>query len=211
MAVTHVPGTGIGPGDARGRRRAAVIAAVVLAVVAIAVPFGIRGLDHDATPASASVVHGAGGPSAPTTTHHHRASTDSALGSHRDLPRLLPAAGSTPGLADGQTVRVGDITQGTVRRTPAGAWQVVVRWAGRWQALPVRSSAGSPVSLGRTSWVSASGLLYTRVPTATPGRFRVFSWDPQGSSAYTPPTLLASPVGLVCFDAAFTAYGNCRH
>jgi hypothetical protein len=185
-----------------------VIAAVVLAVVAIGVPFGIHGLDHDGTPASASTVRDKGGTPTKTSAHHHRGANHSALGSHRNLPSLLPAATSGLGLRDRQTVRVGDVTQGTLRRTPTGGWQVVVRWAGRWQALPTHGPAS--VSLGRASWVSASGLLYTRVPTSTPGRFQVFAWDPQGSSAYTPPTLVASPVGTVCFDAAFTAYGDCR-
>jgi hypothetical protein len=41
------------------------------------------------------------------------------------------------------------------------------------------------------------------------GRFDVFAWDPQGGSAYTPPTLVAVDLGPVCFDQAFTAFGDC--
>ena len=46
--------------------------------------------------------------------------------------------------------------------------------------------------------------------SATPDRFRVYSWDPRGGSAYTPPALVANPLGQVCFNRSFTAFGDCR-
>jgi hypothetical protein len=119
---------------------------------------------------------------------------------------LAAGSGLRTGLRDGARVLVGDITDGWIRRAPGSGWRVVVRWDGRWQALPTHG----PVSLNADSWVSAAGFLYTRVPTGTPGRFRVYAWDPQGGSAYTPPTLVASRLGLVCFNRTFSAFGNCR-
>jgi hypothetical protein len=203
MATTHAPGTGIGPGaPGRHGRRTTVIAAVVLATLAIVVPFGLHGLQRDHAPASAAT-HEAGGP-APPATQHHQGRADSSLGPRSDLPPLLPDA--APGLSVGQTVRVGDITDGALRRTPTGVWQVVVRWDGRLQPLAVRG----PASLGATSWVSRAGILYTRVTTATSGRFQVFAWDPEGGSAYSPPALVATSLGDVCFNASFTAFGNCH-
>jgi hypothetical protein len=203
MATTHAPGAGLGPGDlGRRGRRAAVIAVVVLACAAIVVPLGAHALDHGrAVPTPA-----ARAPATPsiTTPERHRPGTGSSLGSRGDLPSLLPAG--APGLSDGALVRIGDITTGVVRRTPAGGWQVLVRWDGRLQPL----TSSGPVSLGAGSWVARSGLLYSRVATGTPGRFRVFAWDAQGATAYTPPTLVATSLGEVCFDRTFTAFGGCR-
>jgi hypothetical protein len=176
-----------------------VIAAVVLACAAIVVPFGLHALDH---PAAVPAVAPLQTSPSSTTHEHHRATTDSALGSQGDLPSLLPAA--SPSLSDGISVRVGDITTGAVRRMPAG-WQVVVRWDGRLQPLTARG----PVSLGAGSWVSHQGLLYSRVATPTPGRFRVYAWGAQGGTVYTPPTLVATSLGEVCFNQAFTAFGGC--
>lgn len=206
MATTHAPGAGFGPGAARRHRRTAVIAGIVLACVTIAVPFGVRGLDDDDARAST------GTPSAqvsPVPHRHQGGATRPAasLGPQGDLPPLLASSsvGTRTGLQAGARVRVGDITGGSLRRTPAG-WQVVVRWDGRLQPLTMRG----PVSLGRGSWLSADGLLYTRVPAARPGHFRVYAWDPQGGSAYTPPSMVAVSLGQVCFNPSFTAFGNCR-
>jgi hypothetical protein len=126
----------------------------------------------------------------------------SALGDPGDLPPLLPSG--RPELRDGQSVRVGDITEGTLRRTAAG-WRVLVQWDGRLRPLATRGR----VALGDTSWVSASGLLYSRVPAGTPGRFHVYAWTPRGGSVYTPPVLVATALGRVCFDKTFTAFGDC--
>jgi hypothetical protein len=206
MATTHAPGAGFGPGDAHKHRRAAVIAVAVLACAAIGVPAGVRGLDDDDARASAAT------PTTPAgSVPHHRLGggigDEHVLGPQGDLPPLLAssAVGVRAGLRAGARVRVGDITSGSLRRTPAG-WQVVVRWAGRLQPLTLRG----PVSLTHASWLSADGLLYTRVPTARPGHFTVYAWDPHGGSAYTPPSLVAVSVGQVCFNRSFTAFGNCR-
>ena len=204
MATTHAPGAGFRPGDARRHRRAALVAGVVLACLAVGVPFGVRGLDDDDAHAATTARQ------APSVRHHDHgggASTAAALGRQGDLPPLLASSsvGVRAGLRSGYRVRIGDITDGTLRRTPGG-WQVVVLWAGRLQPLTLHG----PVSLGPTSWLSADGLLYTRVPTARPGHFRVYAWDPQGGSAYTPPSLVAVSLGQVCFNRTFTAYGNCR-
>lgn len=201
MATAQAPGTGIGPGNAgKHGRRSAVIAGIALASAAIVVPFGLRGAGHagaEASPA-APVTHA---PSVPAV--HHHAGNDSPLGAQDDLPPLLSSG--PPALRDGVRVRVGDVTEGMLRRTPGG-WQVLVRWDGRLQPLPTQG----PVSLGATSWVSASGYLYTRVAADTPGRFRVYTWDPDGGTAYTPPSLVSSELGPVCFNKSFTAFGDCR-
>jgi hypothetical protein len=201
MATTHAPGTGIGPGDAgKHGRRSAVIAAVALAGAAIVVPLALHGARHSGAEASPAAPVAQAPPS--PAVHHH-ASNNSRLGSQDDLPPLLSSG--RPALQDGVQVRVGDITAGTLRRT-AGGWQVLVRWDGRLQPLQTQG----PVALGATSWVSASGLLYTRVSTDTPGRFRVYTWDPEGGTAYTPPALVSSELGPVCFNKTFTAFGDCR-
>jgi hypothetical protein len=198
MAATHAPGTGIGPGSAgKHRWAAAVFAVTVLAAAAVALPFAVRGAHH--THVEAAPVASTQGPTRPAV---HHVPTRSALGEPGELPPLLPSG--RPELRDGQTVRVGDITEGTLRRTGAG-WQVLVQWDGRLRPLPTRG----PVALGDTSWLSASGLLYTRVPTGTTGRFHVYAWTPRGGNAYTPPVLVATALGPVCFDKRFTAFGDC--
>jgi hypothetical protein len=202
MATAHAPGT-IGPGDTgKHGRRAAVIAGVVLVCAAIAIPYGLHGVQRGGAPAAPAT----GSPtSSPTPAAHHRTGDDPALGSQGDLPSLLPSRGD--GLRDGLHLRIGDITGGTLRRTPATDWQVMVRWDGRLQPLVMRG----PLTLADgTSWVSSSGLLYTRIATDTPGRFHVFAWDPQGGTAYTPPALVATDLGRVCFNRDFTAFGGCR-
>jgi hypothetical protein len=203
MAMTHAPGTGLGGGNlGKGGRRAAVLGAVVLAVLAIVVPFAVHDLQHR-HPAAAPVIQRAA-PHPSTTQGPHHVVTDSALGARGDLPSLLPDR--SPTLTTGQSVRLGDITTGSVRRAPTAGWQVLVRWDGKLQPLTTRGS----VSLGADSWVSRAGLLYSRVPTGTPGRFHVFAWSPQGGTAYTPPTLVATALGDVCFNPAFTAFGGCQ-
>ena len=92
-----------------------------------------------------------------------------------------------------------------LRRT-TGGWQVEVRWDGRTQPLV---TTGRVSLRDGTSWVARSGLLYTRVPTATAGRFKVYAWQPEGGSVYTAPTLAAAPLGQVCFDDSFTDFGGC--
>jgi hypothetical protein len=177
-----------------------VIAAVALAGAAIVVPFALHGARHSGAEASPAAPVAQAPPS--PAVHHH-ASHNSRLGTQDDLPPLLSSG--RPALQDGVQVRVGDITEGTLRRT-AGGWQVLVRWDGRLQPLQTQG----PVALGATSWVSASGLLYTRVPTDTPSRFRVYTWEPEGGTAYTAPALVSSELGPVCFNKTFTAFGDCR-
>jgi len=212
MATTHSPGFGSGDVGHHGRRAAVVAAVVLAAAAAIVIPFAFHGLDRDGAHASPATD---AGPSPVTTTAGHREHRSGDLGPRGDLPAMLPAARS--GLTDGARVRVGDVTEGVARRTPGGhgGWQVMVRWNGRLQPLATRS----PVPLGTaspatgaayTTWISAGGQLYTRVATGTPGRFHVYAWDPQGGSVYTPPTLVATDLGRVCFDRAFTAFGDCR-
>ena len=204
MATTHAPGTGFGPGDAGNRHRRIVTigATVVAACAAIGIPFAVGGGDHDHLRSSAPP------PTAPSgsTTHHSHGSSSSVatLGPHGDLPALL-AAGQ-PTLRAGARVLIGDVTTGALAHAPGTGWQVVVRWDARRQALAMHGA----VSLADPSWVSASGLLYTRVPTSVAGRFHVYAWLPQGGSAYTPPALVATDLGAICFDRTFTAFGNCH-
>jgi hypothetical protein len=207
MTTVHAPGTGLG-GDGLGKRsrQAAVAAAVVLAFVAIVVPFVVHAL-QDRDPATSRTLQRTSPQTTPSSGRHHTSSTDpstdSALGARGDLPSLLPAGGMA--LSEGQPVRVGYITTGTLHHAATTGWQVLVRWDGRVQPLPTRG----PVSVGTRSWVSQAGLLYSRVPTGTPGRFHVYAWSPIGGTAYTPPTLVATSLGDVCFDPAFTAFGGC--
>ena len=202
MATTDASGTGVGPIGKHGRR-ATIVAVVALAFAAIVVPFALRAVGGSGGQASAatSVAHP---PVAPVA--HRHAATDPALGRHDGLPSLLPSRSM---LTPGARVRLGDVTDGVLRRTPAGAWQVLVRWNGRLQPVPTRG----PVQLAAgaaSSWIAGDGLLYTRVPTGIPDRFRVYSWDPRGGSAYTPPALVANPLGQVCFNRTFTGFGGCR-
>jgi hypothetical protein len=211
MATTHAPGTGIATVARKHGRRTAVIAGVVVAVAAIVVPLGVRGLDRNGTPATGATgsVHSPAPSPATAAQHSHQDADVASVGPHGDLPPLLAAdpEGVRAGLQDGARVRVGDITEGTVRRSRADGWQVMVRWDGRLQSLPTRG----PVSLqDEVAWVSASGLLYSRVPMPTPGRFRVYAWEPHGGSAYTPPALVAERLGRVCFNSTFTAFGTCH-
>lgn len=209
MATMQAPGAGLGGGDLGKRsRQAAVAAAVLLAIVAIVVPFLVHAL-QDRDPEASAVQQTSPQTTTATGRHHTSSGTsgdttsDAALGSRGDLPSLLPAARLA--LRDGQPVRVGDVTTGVVHRSATAGWQVLVRWDGRLQPLPIRG----PVSLGAATWASRAGLLYTRVATATPGRFHVYAWSPTGGTAYTPPTLVATTVGDVCFNQAFTAFGGC--
>jgi hypothetical protein len=201
VATIQAPGTGVGPHNGKRLRRVTIIAAVVLAFAAIAVPFALRGLDRDA-PASAAPR--ATDPSVAPPATHPQPATDPALGPHGDLPSLLP---SRSRLIEGTQVRLGDITSGVLRRTPDG-WKVLVRWNGRLQPVPTHG----PVKLGggsaQSSWISKQGLLYTRVATGA-GQFRVYAWEPRDATAYTPPTLVATDLGRVCFNRSFTAYGTC--
>lgn len=202
MATTDASGTGVGPMGKHGRR-AMIVAVVALALAAIVVPFALRALGGNGGQASAAtpVAHP---PVAPVA--HQQAGTDPALGRHDGLPSLLPSRSM---LTPGARVRLGDVTDGVLRRTPAGAWQVLVRWNGRLQPVPTRG----PVQLAAgaaSSWIADDGRVYTRVPTGSPDRFRVYSWDPRGGSAYTPPALVANPLGQVCFNRSFTAFGDCR-
>jgi hypothetical protein len=188
----------------RPGRRTTIAGAVVLALAAIVVPFALRGVGGSG--AQASPAARVSPPRVAPAGHEHPV-TDPVLGPRGDLPELLPARSA---LADGARVRLGDVTDGVLRRAPGGAWQVLVRWNGELQPLPMRG----PVSLAGaavTSWVAPDGLLYTRLQTGTDGRFQVYAWAPRGgSTAYTPPALVSVPVGQVCFNRAFTAFGDCR-
>jgi hypothetical protein len=200
MAIIHAPGAG--SHDSGTRRRAIIAASAALAVAAIAVPFSLHDLGRGGVQASPATRVSAP-PVSPAT--QQQVATDPALGPHGDLPALLPARSM---LTPGAHVRLGNVTDGVLRRTPDGTWQVLVRWDGRLQPVPTRG----PVQLAAgaaSSWIADDGLLYTRVPTGTPGQFRVFAWDPQGGTAYTPPVLVASSLGRACFDRGFTAFGNC--
>ena len=130
------------------------------------------------------------------------------VGRRGDLPALLPRHSR---LTDGTRVRLGDLTFGVLRRTSARGWQVLVRWNGKVQPVPTRGPVqlGGPSAQPSTSWVSEEGLLYTRTRIGT-GQFRVYAWDPRGATAYTPPTLVATDLGRVCFNSSFTAFGDCR-
>jgi hypothetical protein len=201
-ASANVESTGVGPIGRHGRRTT-IVAAVVLAFAAMVVPFAVRdlgGSGAQATPATRVST-----PTVAPATHQQSAS-DPALGSQGNLPALLPSRSK---LTPGASVRLGDVTDGVLRRTPGGAWQVLVRWNGRLQPVPTRGPVQLAVGAA-TSWISEDGLLYTRVPTGTAGRFRVYTWDPRGGSAYTPPALVSTSIGQACFNSSFTAFGNCH-
>jgi hypothetical protein len=207
MTTTQVPGTGVAPDRARHGRQAAIVAAGALALAAVVVPFGLRDAGDKGAQASAAT-HPT--PPSPSTPVRPDPLVRAGVGSPGDLPDLLPAART--GL-DGTRVRLGDLTEGVIRRTPDRTWQVLVRWNGRLQPVATRGPVrlgGSSTAHGSASWVSAEGLLYTRVPTGSPHRFRVYAWDPRGGTAYTPPTLVATDLARVCFNPSFTAFGNCR-
>jgi hypothetical protein len=205
MATTDASGTGVGPAGSHSRRTPlAAVAAAVLACAAIDVPFALHGLHGSGV--RATTAPQVAQPSVEPAGQQQHEATDPALGGHSDLPALLPARSK---LVPGAHVRLGDVTDGVLRRMPDGAWKVLVRWNGRLRPVPTRG----PVQLAAGaafSWISDEGLLYTRVPTGTPGRFRVYGWDPRGGSAYTPPTLVSMPLGQACFNQDFTAFGNCR-
>jgi hypothetical protein len=159
MEITH------GPAQGHHHRRLAVVAGVVLAGLAIVLPFGISGLDHDGAHAS-SGLPGSGTGGGTTTTARHSSGSQGVA--HTSL---------RPGLQ----VRVGNVTIGTLHHSTSHGWQVVVLWSGRRQALPLRG----PVTLGASSWVDSAGRLHTRS----------YVWKPRGGSAYTVPTLVAVPSG----------------
>ena len=202
MATTDISRTAVGQGGKQGRR-ATIVAVVALAFAAIVVPFALRGVGGSGAQASPATRVS---PPRVAPAGHEAPVTDPALGARGDLPALLPMRSR---LSEGARVRLGDVTDGVLRRTPAGAWQVLVRWNGRLQPVHTRGPVGFAAGAA-SSWISGDGLVYTRVPTSTEGRFRVYAWDPRGgSTAYTPPALVAVPVGQVCFDRAFTSFGNC--
>jgi hypothetical protein len=201
MAIIHA--SGAGSHESATRRRAIIAAAVALAVAAIVVPFSLHDLGRGGVQASPTT-HVSAPPVDPAT--HQPPATDPALGAQGSLPALLPSRSK---LTPGARVRLGDVTDGVLRRTPGGTWQVLVRWNGRLQPVPTRG----PVQLAAgaaSSWIAQDGLLYTRVPASAPGRFRVYTWDPRGGTAYTPPTLVATSLGQACFNRAFTAFGDCH-
>lgn len=208
MAIIHVPGTGIGPHGGKHPRRAVILAAVVFACAAIVVPFALHDVGRSGAKAPAAAHDTEPSPAVPLT-HQHTVS-DASVGPRGNLPALLPGRAR---LTDGTRVRLGDITFGALRRTPDGTWRVLVLWNGRTQAVPTRGPVGiggGSASPATTSWVSDKGLLYTRVATGPAGQFRVYAWVPRDATAYTPPTLVARKLGRVCFNDAFTAFGNCR-
>jgi hypothetical protein len=57
--------------------------------------------------------------------------------------------------------------------------------------------------------MSADGSLYTRVGETTPGRYRVYAWQPEGATAATAPTLVAQDLGTLCIDEMLGTYGTC--
>jgi len=179
---------------------------VVLACAAIVIPFALHAFGRSSAPTRAATPVSA--PSQVTAPAHGHPTADPEVGRRGDLPALLPARSR---LTDGTRVRLGDLTSGVLRRTSAGGWQVLVRWNAKVQPVGTRG----PVQLGdssvqrSTSWVSDEGLLYTRIRLGT-GQFRVYSWDPRGATAYTPPTLVATDLGRVCFNDSFTEFGDCR-
>jgi hypothetical protein len=206
VATVHVSGTGLGPHGGKPRRRGPIIAAVILACAAIVIPFAVHTFDRSsaATPAATPV----SAPSQVTTPAHRLTVADPGVGQRGDLPALLPRRSR---LVDGARVRLGDVTSGVLRRTSVGGWQVLVRWNSKVQPAPTRGPVqlGGPSEQRSTSWISEEGLPYTRIPLGA-GRFRVYAWDPRGATAYTPPTLVATDLGRVCFNHSFTAFGDCR-
>jgi hypothetical protein len=202
----QVPGTGLGPHGGRHGRRAPIIAAVALACTAIVLPFALHAFHTSGAQAPATT--GVAAPSPATAPVHRHPVADPDLGRRGDLPALLPVRAR---LTDGTHVRLGDVTAGVLRRTATGGWRVLVRWNGKVQPAPTRGPVqlGGPSVQPSTSWVSAEGLLYTRIRIGA-GQFRVYGWDPRDATAYTPPTLVAIDLGRVCFNASFTAYGDCR-
>jgi hypothetical protein len=128
----------------------------------------------------------------------------------------IPAGG--PPVLDATPVNVGELTDGVLVSQGGGdadTWRVYVDWAG---GIVELETSGS-VSLGSRfagsndaaylSWQGADGRLYTRVGTTTPGRFRVWAWQPTGATAWTPPTLHADDLGVVCIDDLLQTYGTC--
>src|SRR5215217_7380885 len=138
MATMHAPGTGVEPGGGRHRRQGAMVAAVALVLAVVVVPFGLRDLGGDDARASPAA-HPTPSPASPPSTPSTAARRDPGVGSRGDLPALLPAA-RTP--VAGTRVRLGDITDGVLRRTSDGTWQVRVRWNGRLQPVETRGQVG---------------------------------------------------------------------
>jgi hypothetical protein len=206
VATIQVPGAGLGPHDGKHGRRAPIIVAVALACAAIVLPFALHALHTSGAQAPAATRVAA--PSQGAAPVHRHPVSDPQVGRRGGLPALLPVRSR---LTDGTHVRLGDLTAGVLRRTSAGGWRVLVRWDGKVQPAPVRGPVqlGGPSGQRSTSWVSAEGLLYTRIRIGT-GQFRVYAWDPRDATAYTPPTLVATDLGRVCFNASFTAFGDCR-
>jgi hypothetical protein len=199
MAITHGPGAEPEPGGAGARHlRAVAFGVAALVSAAVVVPFALHHLLFGPSHVVDIAVP------APHVRPHQADSAVDTLGPRGHLPPLLPAGPAV--LRAGLTVRVGDLTEGTLRRTPGSGWQVVVRWGGRDQPLSVRGPVG--LTSG-SSWVSAGGVLYTRVATSGAGQFVVYRWRPVGASASTPPSLVAGEVGVVCFNDTFTAFGDC--
>ena len=198
MAITDGPGAQLGPTRTGHRHgRAALLTGIFVGCAVIVTPFTVQ-LFHTPRPFVVPLV-------SPPHLHPHEAdSVLDTLGPRHHLPPMLPAR--SPVLREGLAVRVGDITEGRLRRTPGAGWAVVVRWDGRSQPLPTHGTVSLDTG---SSWVSTGDVLYTRVATSTPGRYQVYGWHAAGASAYAPPTMVARYLGDVCFNPGFTDFGDC--
>ncbi len=116
-------------------------------------------------------------------------------------------------------VSIGELTDGVLVSQGgrhADTWHVYVAWAGRISALrmrgPVPLGGGSLPAGSRVyrSWLGADGRPYTRIATARPDRYRVWTWLPSVASAWTPPTLVAHSLGTLCLDQSRATYATCR-
>jgi len=126
-------------------------------------------------------------------------------------------AGWPPTLA-ATPVSVGELTDGVLVSQEGGdsdTWRVFVDWAGGIVELategpiPLGGGFASGGDAAYLSWQAADGRLYTRLGTTTPGRFRVWAWQPTGATASIPPTLVAERLGIVCIDETLQTYGTC--